>query len=89
MVIKPEEQLDELPRAHHLGDKIEQHHDKGARCGKYAHRHLLEPVGHHIGKGEAPKIAQTLRQHECYERPAHLKADGVYQTVKARCHDCG
>jgi hypothetical protein len=82
-VLEPEQQLDQLPGAHHLRDQVERHHHQRARCRERADRALLEAVGGHIGKGEAAEVAQALRHQERDDRPADQEADRVDQAVVA------
>ena len=39
-VLKPEQQLDQLARAHHLRDQVERHHHQRAAGSEHAHRRL-------------------------------------------------
>ena len=83
VVIQAKQQLNQLARPHHLRNQIQRHHQQSAGGRKHAHRRLFEPVGRHIGKGEFAQIAQTLGNQKQHNRPAHQKAGGVNQTVKA------
>jgi len=60
MVIKAEQQLDQLAGAHHLGNQIQGHHHQRTAGGEGADRPLLQAVRGDIGKSIAAKIAQTF-----------------------------
>ena len=86
VVLQAEQQLDQLARAHHLGDQVEGHHDERARGREDADRLLLEAEGSHVGEGELAQVAQALGHQESDDRPADQEADGVDQAIKTRSH---
>ena len=86
-VVEPEQQLDQLPRAHHLRDQVEGDHDQRAGGGQDADLRLVEPEGGDVGEGELAEVAQPLRDQEQHDRPADQEADGVDQPVEAGGED--
>ena len=80
-VVETEQQLDELPRAHHLRDQVERHHHQRADRGEAADRPLLEAIARDVGEGELAEVAQPLGHQERDDRPADQEADRVDQAV--------
>ena len=81
VIVKAEQQLDQLAGANHLGDQIEGHHHQRAAGGEGADRSLFETIGRHVGKGVAAKVAQTFGNQKQDNRPADKEAQRVDQTV--------
>ncbi len=82
-VLQAEQQLDQLARADHLHDQIEDHDDERRAGRQQADRRLLEAVGDHIDERELAEIAQGFGEQEHHERPADQKADRIDQAVEA------
>ena len=82
-VVEAEQQLDQLPRAHHLRDQVEGDDDERTGRGQDADLRLVEPEGGDVGEGELAEVAQPLRDQEQHDRPADKEADGVDQPVEA------
>jgi len=80
-VIQTEQHLDQLARADHLTDQIQNHHHQRAGGGHGAHRHPLEAVGHHVGVGVFAEVAELLGHQEHDDRPADQPAHRVDQAI--------
>jgi hypothetical protein len=81
--LDPEQKLDDLPGADHLGDEIEQYDDETARRGNQADWRSLKTKSCGVGEGEASEIAHAFRHHEENDRPAGEEADGIQQPVES------
>jgi hypothetical protein len=80
---QPEEQPDQAPRPHHLGDQVQDHRGERAERRRHAHRHGPEAQRHHVGEGVAAEVAQRLRDQEQHHGPADQPASGVDEPVEA------
>ena len=80
---QPEQQLDQLPRADHLRDQVEQHHRQRAERREQPHRRLREAERGDVGEGVAAEVAEPLGQQEQDDRPADQEAGRVDQPVIA------
>ena len=83
LVRQAEEQPNQVAGAYHLRDQVERDHGQRADRGGDAHRHLLQPRGHHVREGVAAEVPQRLGDEEHHDRPAHQPADRVDQPVEA------
>jgi hypothetical protein len=76
-IVDAEQQLDDLARADHLRDQIEQHDDEASDRGDKPDGSAVKPESGRIGKRIASEIAHPLRHQEQNDRPAREEADGV------------
>ena len=82
LVGDPEEELDEVPGADHLGDQVEGHDGERPEGGRDADRDLPEPEGDHVGEGVAAEVAQRLGDQEHHDGPPDQEADRVDEAVE-------
>ncbi len=80
-VVEAEQQLDQLARADHLDDQIAAHHGQRTERGECADLRLIQAVGHDVGEGIAPEVAQALRHQEGDDRPADEERHRIDETV--------
>jgi hypothetical protein len=84
VVIETEEQLDQLPRADHLRDQVEDHHDQRRDRRHRPYLALVEPIRGDVGEGEAAEVAQPFGHQEQDDRPAGEEGHHVDVGVVAR-----
>lgn len=73
--------------AGHLRDEVEQRDEQRAESGGDAHRLLAQAERQHVRHGEAPHVAQGLRDEQEGDEPRDEEADGVEEPVVARQRD--
>ncbi|MNO63788.1 hypothetical protein D3C76_545010 [compost metagenome] len=78
-----EQQLDQLPRPHHLHHQVKAHHRQRTEGRQGADAILIEAVGSDVGDGDAPQVADALGKQEQQQRPGDKEADGVQHTIEA------
>ncbi len=89
VVLKTEEQLDQLAGTDHLGDQIEADDGQRRDRGHRAHLALVEAVGGNVGEGELAQVAQAFGHQEQDDRPAGEEGQHVDVAVVALGIDHG
>jgi hypothetical protein len=89
VVVKAEEQLDQLAGTDHLGDQVEADHGQRGNRGHGAHLALVEAVGGDVGEGELAQVAQAFGHQEQDDRPAGEEGQHVDVAVVALGVDHG
>jgi hypothetical protein len=69
-----EEELDQGPGAHHLGDQVEGNDRERPEGRRDPDRHLAEPVGDDVRERVAPEVPERLRDQEHHDRPPDEEA---------------
>ena len=75
--------VQQLARADHLADQVEDHDDQRAERRHHAHRLALQAIGGDVGEGVFAEVAQPLRDQEQHDRPADQPADRVVEAIEA------
>jgi hypothetical protein len=81
-IVSTKKELDELSRADHLGNKVEQYDHKATGRRDQPHRGSIQTKRRCIGKREAAQVAQPLGHQEQHDRPACQKAERINEAVK-------
>ena len=87
---QPEHQRDQIARADHLREHVEEQRQDAAERRRDADRHLPQPERHDVGEGELAEVAQRLGDEKHQRRPADEPAGRVdHPVVAAQRHQAG